>query len=118
MTLDPHKWLFQPIECGSVLVRDGARLERTFAITPTTSTTTTPRGSREVNFADRGLQLSRGFRALKVWVSVQTFGLAAFRGAVQRNLDLAGFAETLVRSHPDLTLMAPAVLGIVCFRRE
>jgi len=51
-------------------------------------------------------------------VSVQTFGLAAFRAAVQRNLDLAEFAETLVRSHPDLTLMAPAVLGIVCFRRE
>ena len=86
--------------------------------TPTTSTTTTPAASGEVNFADRGLQLSRGFRALKVWVSVQTFGLAAFRAAVQRNLDLAEFAETLVRGHPDLTLMAPAMLGIVCFRRE
>ena len=118
VTLDPHKWLFQPMECGSVLVRDGARLERTFAIHPDYLDDNDARGSGEVNFADRGLQLSRGFRALKVWVSVQTFGLAAFRGAVQRNLDLAGFAETLVRSHPDLTLMAPAVLGIVCFRRE
>ena len=53
----------------------------------------------EVNFADRGLQLSRGFRALKVWVSVQTFGLAAFRASVQRGLDLAEYAETLVREH-------------------
>ena len=118
VTLDPHKWLFQPMECGSVLVRDGARLERTFAIHPDYLDDNDARSSGEVNFADRGLQLSRGFRALKVWVSVQTFGLAAFRAAVQRSLDLAEFAETLVRSHPDLTLMAPAVLGIVCFRRE
>lgn len=118
MTLDPHKWLFQPMECGSVLVRDGARLERTFAIHPDYLDDNDARSCGEVNFADRGLQLSRGFRALKVWMSVQTFGLAAFRAAVQRSLDLAEFAETLVRSHPDLTLMAPAVLGIVCFRRE
>jgi glutamate/tyrosine decarboxylase-like PLP-dependent enzyme len=118
VTLDPHKWLFQPMECGSVLVRDGARLERTFAIHPDYLDDNDARSSGEVNFADRGLQLSRGFRALKVWVSVQTFGLAAFRASVQRNLDLAEYAETLVRSHPDLTLMAPAVLGIVCFRRE
>ena len=49
---------------------------------------------------------------------MQTFGLAAFRTAIQRNLELAEFAETLVRRHAELTLMAPATLGIVCFRRE
>lgn len=76
VTLDPHKWLFQPMECGSVLIRDGARLERTFAIHPDYLDGNHPLGDGEVNFADRGLQLSRGFRALKVWVSVQTFGLA------------------------------------------
>src|SRR5262249_47379276 len=64
------------------------------------------------------LQLSRGFRALKVWVAVQTFGVAAFRAAIQRNLELAEFAEALIRSRAELTLMAPATLGIVCFRRE
>ena len=51
-------------------------------------------------------------------MSVQTFGLSAFRASIQRGLDLAGYAETLVRGQPELTLMAPAVLGIVCFRRE
>ena len=71
-----------------------------------------------VNFADRGLQLSRGFRALKVWVTMHTFGLNAFRACIQRNLELAEYAEGLIRSHPGLTLMAPATLGIVCFRRE
>jgi glutamate/tyrosine decarboxylase-like PLP-dependent enzyme len=118
VTLDPHKWLFQPMECGSVLIRDGARLERTFAIHPDYLDGNDTHGTGEVNFADRGLQLSRGFRALKVWVSMQTFGLAAFRAAIQRNLELAKFAETLVRSHAELTLTAPATLGIVCFRRE
>jgi aromatic-L-amino-acid/L-tryptophan decarboxylase len=118
VTLDPHKWLFQPMECGSVLIRDGARLERTFAIHPDYLDDNDAHGAGEVNFADRGLQLSRGFRALKVWVSVQTFGLAAFRVSVQRGLELAEYAETLVRGRPELTLMAPAVLGIVCFRRE
>jgi aromatic-L-amino-acid decarboxylase len=118
VTLDPHKWLFQPMECGCVLIRDGARLERTFAIHPDYLDGDAIQGAGEVNFADRGLQLSRGFRALKVWVSVQTFGLAAFRACIQRNLELAEYAETLIRSHPELTLMAPATLGIVCFRRE
>jgi hypothetical protein len=51
-------------------------------------------------------------------MSVQTFGLAAVRAAIQRNLELAQYAEALVRSHPGLSLMAPATLGIVCFRRE
>jgi aromatic-L-amino-acid decarboxylase len=118
VTLDPHKWLFQPMECGSVLIRDGARLERAFAIHPDYLDASDARGDGEVNFADRGLQLSRGFRALKVWMSVQTFGLAAFRAAIQRGLELAELAEALVASRPELTLMAPATLGVVCFRRE
>ena len=115
VTVDPHKWLFQPFECGGVLVRDGARLARTFAIhsdyldLPATG---------EVNLGDWGLQLSRGFRALKVWMSVQAFGLAAFRAAIGRDMELAAYAEELVRDQAELTLMAPATLGIVCFRRE
>jgi aromatic-L-amino-acid/L-tryptophan decarboxylase len=118
VTLDPHKWLYQPMECGCALIRDGARLERAFAIHPDYLDSDAAQGAGEVNFADRGLQLSRGFRALKVWVSVHTFGLAAFRAAIQRNLELAEYAETVIRRQAGLTLMASATLGIVCFRRE
>ena len=118
VTLDPHKWLYQPMECGCLLIRDGARLERTFAIHPDYLDGDAVQGAGEVNFADRGLQLSRGFRALKVWMTVHTFGLKAFRACIQRNLELAEYAEALIRSHPELTLMASATLGIVCFRRE
>jgi aromatic-L-amino-acid/L-tryptophan decarboxylase len=85
VTLDPHKWLYQPMECGCVLIRDGARLERTFAINPDYLDGDATQGAGEVNFADRGLQLSRGFRALKVWVTMQTFGLAAFRASAAPN---------------------------------
>src|SRR5438046_3199187 len=60
VTLDPHKWLYQPMECGCVLIRDGARLERTFAIHPDYLDGDATQGTGEVNFADRGLQLSRG----------------------------------------------------------
>jgi aromatic-L-amino-acid/L-tryptophan decarboxylase len=118
VTIDPHKWLFQPFECGAVLIRDGARLARTFAVHPDYLDSTGTHGTGEVNLGDWGLQLSRGFRALKVWMSVQAFGLAAFRAAVARNMELACYAEELVQDNDALTLMAPASLGIVCFRRE
>jgi glutamate/tyrosine decarboxylase-like PLP-dependent enzyme len=118
VTLDPHKWLFQPFECGGVLIRDRARLARTFAIHPDYLDSTGTHAPGEVNLGDWGLQLSRGFRALKVWMSVQAFGLAAFRAAIDRDMELAAYAEELVRGQAELTLMAPATLGIVCFRRE
>jgi aromatic-L-amino-acid decarboxylase len=118
VTVDPHKWLFQPFECGGVLVRDGARLARTFAIHPDYLDDLGTHGTAEVNLSDRGLELTRAFRALKVWMSVQSFGLGAFRAAVARNMELAAHAEDLVRGHATLTLMAPTTLGIVCFRRE
>jgi aromatic-L-amino-acid decarboxylase len=118
VTLDPHKWLFQPFECGGVLIRDGARLARTFAIHPDYLDSTGTHQAGEVNLGDWGLQLSRGFRALKVWMSVQAFGLDAFRAAIDRDMQLAAHAEHLVRDQAELALMAPATLGIVCFRRE
>jgi aromatic-L-amino-acid/L-tryptophan decarboxylase len=118
VTLDPHKWLFQPFECGGVLIRDGALLARTFAIHPDYLDSTETQGTGEVNLGEWGLQLTRGFHALKVWMSVHAFGLAAFRAAIGRNMELAAYAEELVHAQAALTLMAPASLGIVCFRRE
>jgi len=118
VTVDPHKWLFQPFECGGVLVREGERLARTFAIHPDYLDSTETHATGEVNLGEWGLQLSRGTHALKVWMSVQAFGLTAFRAAIDRNMELAAYAEELVHADDTLTLMAPASLGIVCFRRE
>jgi aromatic-L-amino-acid/L-tryptophan decarboxylase len=117
IALDPHKWLYQPVECGCLLVRDGHLLRRAFEVTPDYLRDAAV-GDGEVNFSDLGLQLTRGWRALKVWLSIQTFGLDAFRQAIDNALDLAALAEERVRSTPALELLSPAQLGIVCFRRR
>jgi glutamate/tyrosine decarboxylase-like PLP-dependent enzyme len=115
VTLDPHKWLYQPIECGSVFVRDGRRLQEAFTINPDYLA---DYKSDEVNFADRGVQLTRGARALKIWLSINYFGLDAFRQAIDRAIDLAHGAEAQIRASSALELLSPASLGIVCFRRR
>lgn len=115
VTLDPHKWLFQPYEAGCLLVRDVTVLEAAFRVLPA-YLQDTETGAREVNFADRGLQLTRSFRALKIWMSVQTLGVAAFREEIGRGLELARVAEAHVRESPVLELLTPAALGVVCYR--
>jgi glutamate/tyrosine decarboxylase-like PLP-dependent enzyme len=117
VTLDPHKWLFQPMECGALLVREHGALERAFAVLPDYLADADAHGD-EVNFSDRGLQLTRNARAVKVWASLTAFGVGAFREVIDRNLDLAGLAQQVVETDPDLELMNPASLGIVCFRRH
>ena len=117
VTLDPHKWLYQPFECGCLLVREGARLRRAFTLTPDYLADAEAE-DEEVNFSDLGVQLTRCARALKVWMSVTLFGAAAFRAAIDAALDLARLAEARVREHPELELLSPAQLGIVCFRRR
>ena len=115
VTLDPHKWLYQPIECGCLLVREGRLLRSAFTINP--DYLADYKGD-EVNFSDRGLQLTRGARALKIWLSMQYFGADAFRDAIDRTIDLALMAEGITRDAPTLELLSPASLGIICFRRR
>ena len=69
-----------------------------------------------MNFADYGEQLTRYARALKVWLSVRTLGLAPIRAMIERGIALAEYAESLVRREPTLEVLAPAALGICCFR--
>jgi aromatic-L-amino-acid/L-tryptophan decarboxylase len=115
LTIDPHKWLFQPAEAGCLLVRDGAALGRTFSTAPAYLRVAAPAES-EINFADRGIQLTRQFRALKLWMSLKVFGAAAFRAAIEHGLTLAERAELQLASNPAWELMTPARLGIVTFR--
>jgi aromatic-L-amino-acid/L-tryptophan decarboxylase len=114
LVLDPHKWLFQPYEIGCALVREPGLLERTFAIGGS-YLRDVERG--EVNFRDRSPQLTRGARALKLWLSVRVFGLAAFRDAIARGIALAEHAESVLRARPGWEIVSPAPLAIVCFRR-
>ena len=116
VTLDPHKWLFQPFEVGCLMVRDPETLRRAFHVSPDYLEDAAARGGA-VNFADRGIQLTRSARALKVWLTVQTFGVAAIRAAIDRTLDLTRAAEEMIRTSNHLEIVTPASLGIVVFRR-
>jgi aromatic-L-amino-acid decarboxylase len=124
VTLDPHKWLYQPFEAGCLMVRDSRALQAAFQLVPDYLRDAAvhdngPDGPvAEVNFTDRGFQLTRAARALKVWLSVRYFGLDAFRAAIDRTLDLAVYAEERIRAAPTLEVITPATLGIVCFRRR
>lgn len=115
VTLDPHKWLFQPYESGCLMVRDTATLESAFRIMPE-YLQDTDLGLEHVNFADRGLQLTRSFRALKVWMAMQMHGREAHAAAVDRSIDLGDRAQRWIEEHPQMELLSAASLGIVCFR--
>ncbi|HUP88635.1 MAG TPA: aminotransferase class I/II-fold pyridoxal phosphate-dependent enzyme [Longimicrobiales bacterium] len=116
VTLDPHKWLHQPFEVGCLLMRDPQILTNAFHIMPDYLQDTLTTGA-EVNFADRGIQLTRSARAIKIWLSIQYFGLSAFRTAIDATLDHAIAAQQHIKNSPSLELLSPARLGIVCFRR-
>ena len=115
IALDGHKWLFQPYEVGCLLVKDLHKLEGAFAIGHDVLQDTIW-GADHPNFSDRSLQLSRSFRALKIWMSIQTFGLSAFRNAVANAMEFASLAGDHAQESSVLELMTPVSLGILCFR--
>jgi aromatic-L-amino-acid/L-tryptophan decarboxylase len=114
LVLDAHKWLFQPYEIGCVLVRHAGVLEEAFALDGAYLRDTLGSG---VDFRNRGLQLSRGSRALKLWLSLRVFGLDSFRDAIAHGIALAEHAESMLRGRDGWEVVSPAKLGIVCFRR-
>lgn len=117
LTLDPHKWLFVPFECGCLMARDPSRLADAFRISPEYLRDVEP-GEEEVNFADRGVQLTRYSRALKIWVSVQYFGTEMIAAAIKDAMDRARLLESLVDEAQDFEILSPAQFGIVCFRAK
>ena len=117
VALDLHKWLHVPFEAGCALVRDRGAQRAAFALTPE-YLEHTARGlaSGPLWFSEFGPQLSRGFRALKVWLSFKEHGLAKFGRLIDQNIAQAHLLAALVSGEPLLELMAPVVLNIVCFR--
>ncbi len=117
VALDLHKWLQVPFEAGCALVRDRQLHRGTFALTPE-YLEKTERGlaSGPLWFSEYGVQLSRGFRALKVWMSFKEHGLARYGALIDRNIAQAKLLARLVEQSPDLELMAPTVVNIACFR--
>jgi glutamate/tyrosine decarboxylase-like PLP-dependent enzyme len=117
VALDLHKWLHVPFEAGCILVRNAEQHRNTFSLTPSYL----KHAERGIAagahwFSDYGIQLSRGFKALKVWLSFKEHGIDRYGRLIDRNIRQAADLCELIRCEPELELMAPAALNIVCFR--
>ena len=117
LALDLHKWMYMPFEAGFVLVRSEKSHRMAFSLTPE-YLAHAERGlaAGQLWFSDYGLQLTRGFRALKVWMSMKEHGVPKFGRMIQQNMAQAQYLAQLVNAHPLLEMMAPVQLNIVCFR--
>lgn len=114
IALDPHKWLFVPYEAGCSLVKDRELLRDTFSFRPNYAGAADSEGLPD--FADYSPQLSREFKALKVWLTFKAYGAPRLRQAIQQNIaDARAFGRMLDESE-DFELMAPVSLSVVCFR--
>lgn len=115
ITVDPHKWFFQPYEIGCLLVRNHKWLSNTFTEKPEYLRDIEGNAS-EINFFDHGIELTRRFRALKFYMSIKTFGLKSFRKAIDYNIFLAEATETYLRKSNVWEIVSPANLAIINFR--
>lgn len=116
IALDPHKWLHAPFEAGCVLVRDARRHFETFEMHGEYLQMQT-RGVIAGKFlADYGLELSRGLKALKIWMSLKENGVAKMGRLIDQNIELARYLAERIAAEPKLELVAPVGLNIVCFR--
>ena len=118
VSLDAHKWLFQPLDCGCLLYRDAEIARQTFAHTGSYARQLSSDPVEGFAFFDESMELSRRFRALKLWLSLRYHGLRAFRGAIRLNLDQAQHLAASILRIPELELCAPVELSAVCFRHR
>jgi glutamate/tyrosine decarboxylase-like PLP-dependent enzyme len=117
VALDPHKWLYVPVEAGLVLIQDGQAMRDTFSLVPPYLRND---GKTDEVFglpwlSEYGFQQTRGFRALKIWMSLKHHGLAGYAEAIERDIALAEHLASLVDASEDLQRLASG-LSIVCFR--
>jgi aromatic-L-amino-acid/L-tryptophan decarboxylase len=114
---DLHKWGYLPFECACVLVKNAARVRETFTASASYLAPTT-RGviAGGFPFAERGIELTRGFKALKVWLSFKAHGTDALAQMIEQNVDQARYLAALIDANPMLERLAPVGLNVVCFR--
>ncbi len=116
LSLDAHKWLYQPLDCGCLLYRDAAAARAAFSHTGDYARSLLTDPIEGFAFFEESMELSRRFRALKLWLSLRYHGLAAFREAIRRDLAHAQRLAATIRATPQLELLAPVSLSAVCFR--
>jgi glutamate/tyrosine decarboxylase-like PLP-dependent enzyme len=119
VALDPHKWLSVPVECGCALVKDGQLLRDTWSLVPPYLRTEEGKGFGGLPwYSEYGFQQTRGFRALKLWMTLQHLGRQGVAALVARHVALARRLAAAVDGAADLVRVAPVELSVVCFRYE
>jgi len=113
LVTNPHKWLFVPVDCSTLFVRDPQLLREAFSIVPAYLTTTE---TGVTNLMDYGVQLGRRFRALKLWMVLRAFGLAGLRARMRYHCAHAAELAEWIRQDPRFALAAPVPLSTVCLR--
>lgn len=116
ISLDPHKWLYQPLDCGCLLYRDPHAGQKAFSHSGDYARTLTADPIEGFAFFEESLELSRRFRALKLWLSLRYHGLAAFRESIAKDLRQARRLIEAIQREPKLELVTAGELSAVCFR--
>lgn len=116
VVVNPHKFLFVPLDFSALYLRDPAALKAVFSLTPEYLIGDASR--HEENYMDYGIQLGRRFRALKAWMVFRAFGLQGLQARVREHRRLALRFAGWIDEHPDFRLIAPPGMGVVCFRYE
>ena len=116
LSIDLHKWLYQPVDCGMLLYKNSALARAAFSHTGEYARVLVADAVEGFAFFDQSIELSRRFRALKIWLSLRYHGLRAFRDAIRADLDHAQQLTDFVRASDHLELLAPIELSAVCFR--
>jgi glutamate/tyrosine decarboxylase-like PLP-dependent enzyme len=117
LAFDLHKWMYMPYEAGCILIRHHEEHHRTFS-TSGAYLAHAKRGlsAGETWFSEYGVQLSRNFRALKIWLLMKEHGLEKYGRIILQNVEQARYLESLIDAEPELELLSPVPLNIVCFR--
>ena len=113
IVINPHKWLFTPVDCSVLFVRDAAALRNAFSLVPEYLRTDE---AGVTNLMDYGIQLGRRFRALKLWMVIRAFGVRGLRDRIRFHCALAADLAAWIRAAPGFEVVAPVPFSVVCFR--
>jgi aromatic-L-amino-acid decarboxylase len=116
IVMNPHKWLFVPIDCSAFYCRHPDVMKQAFSLVP--EYLRTPEEDHVRNFMDYGIQLGRRFRALKLWMVMRAFGTEGLRQHLRAHIALAESFRGWIEASPDFELLAPVPFSVVCFRHR
>jgi glutamate/tyrosine decarboxylase-like PLP-dependent enzyme len=112
VAIDPHKWMYVPVECGCALIRDARAMRDTFSLVPPYLRDDTALAW----FSEFGIQQSRGFKALKLWMALRHAGLDGYRDAIAHDIAMARALQQRLRAATDFELVSAGPLSVTCFR--